>query len=916
MGKTSSFDYQLFVSYTRTPDGPLAREIERFLEAFHDSMRPPATTDPLSPLHICIDGSDFRMPPLEGEGLATGRERDVLSVVFAHLERARELLVLCSEASARSRWVEEEVRRFIELRGVGAVRLGYTEGTNPWDEPERYLAPTLRRHDLHKNIAYDLRGYDARRARALEQVPEFEREIVMLAAHLHGRAPGELYPSWLEAELQRARTQSLTMASGARFETLIGDPAHALLQAYRAHELHPSPETETALRDAYKVALFHHYNRRETAQFSGAGPGYLAGRWKQGEVFVKTSPDGRHRLLVTERGKDGPNPPGEVYLVSNETQRVVKLEPTAGGRGRVEEVAFDTASRHVFVVRYFQLAIYSLDGRCVGEYAFSRHTKSPVHNVAGYLHGRYVLGGETKGGLWLVDPHGDRASTIQVLRERHGDATTQIAIAGAGSAAMVVFESGRAALLTLRDGRGAVLTDVVPGGALFAAFMRGDDSHVLTGDGDGVVQLWRRAGERINQAAASERLGAPIDWITVAEDGEQLAAVSADQRVFILDKALERLATLDYRDDIDWGAVRAVRIPDREVRPAPAAEPCQELPYPSDALQPVATFALDDTWIITEQRDEKKEYALPDPQAWRIEGDVARRYASHVATIRQHGDIVWLHGQLSLRGPAFWRTDSSLRRFPSKDVDANAILERDGVIWVGTDRGAYRHQGGDHRLVSPEDVRIEMIKEVGGRLWLAGPDGAYVVEDERTVRITEPFVKVSDIVEAAGSAWILTRRETGGWFDSAGPAYLADDYFARPVPAGRTEVASVLEAGGWAWLIEKKRIHKWDGRQITTFERFGACVNALVVTGDVAWATTASRGLDFGPNSAYRIDLKTQQVRDLELSMPTLVVQGKQPLLKYYKSGENIVAKISAKRLKIVERTPVAVEAAPDLDLR
>ncbi|MDV7402376.1 hypothetical protein RZS08_63730, partial [Arthrospira platensis SPKY1] len=100
---------------------------------------------------------------------------------------------------------------------------------------------------------------------------------------------------WLEAELERARSESLALASGARFETLAGDPAKALLKAYAAYEIHPGEETEVALRSAYKVAMLHHYNRRETAQFTGAGPAYLAGRWKQGEVFVRNSPDGRYR---------------------------------------------------------------------------------------------------------------------------------------------------------------------------------------------------------------------------------------------------------------------------------------------------------------------------------------------------------------------------------------------------------------------------------------------------------------------------------------------------------------------------------------------------------------------------------------------------------------------------------------------
>ena len=147
-----------------------------------------------------------------------------------------------------------------------------------------------------------------------------------LACDLLGKPAGVIAPSFFRAELERVRTSSLQLASNARFESLLGDPARALLRAVRAHELHPSEHSERALKDAYRAAILHHVNRRASSLITGSGPSYLAGRWKQGEVFVETSPDGRWRALVTERGIDGGNPPGDVYLMSNETLRAIKLK--------------------------------------------------------------------------------------------------------------------------------------------------------------------------------------------------------------------------------------------------------------------------------------------------------------------------------------------------------------------------------------------------------------------------------------------------------------------------------------------------------------------------------------------------------------------------------------------------------------
>ena len=350
MKKEHRYEFDLFISYSRIPDGVLAKELERLLESFHKDLVLNKMKQSLRPLSICIDNSDFSIPPADDAQIQESSNRDVRSIVIRHLKQAKELLVLCSEQSAQSTWVVDEIQWFLENRGPGAIRIAFTQGEDPASNMSHHLADNLMRHGLNKNLAYDFRGYDERKAKNWRKVEDFKHETVKLAAHLYGMTAGELYPSWLESELQRAREQSLRMSTNARLESLIGDPAHAVLAAYKAHQIHPSNQSENALREAYKVAVYHHYNRRESSRISGAGPSYLAGRWKQGDVFVKNSHDGRYQLLVTERGKDGA-PVGDVYLISNETMRVVKLETQKHKGARVEEVAFSEDSRHVFVTR-------------------------------------------------------------------------------------------------------------------------------------------------------------------------------------------------------------------------------------------------------------------------------------------------------------------------------------------------------------------------------------------------------------------------------------------------------------------------------------------------------------------------------------------------------------------------------------
>ena len=629
-------DFHLFVSYTRTPDAALAQEVERFLESFHNT-RLPSQEESLSPLRICVDGSDFSMPPVAERA---GRVREILDLVYAHLARARELLVLCSSGSARSEWVDKEIRWFIQHRGAGRVRIAFTEGTAPHREPERFFPPAVREHGLLRGLAYDLRGYDPRRAEGWHQVEEFPREMVRLAADLHGRSAGELYPSWLEAELERARRQSTVMASSARFETFSGEPNRAVLAAYQAHQLYPDEVSEAALRDAYRVAVLHHHNRRQIAQISGSGPSYLASRWKQGDVFSKTSPDGRFRLLVTERGRDGPRPPGNVFLLNNETLRAVELA-TEDKKYRVEDAAFDRSTQRVFVTRYFDLSVYSLDGGLLGQYAFSRHTKSPIHLLDGLFHDRWILGAETKGGVWLVDPHAGWKGTITVHGEFHGDATLVTDMSPDRRRMTLVYESGKANLLELDAEGKPRLRPLAEAGTLFAGFPTGrDDQVVLTGR-DGRLRVLEIGEDEIHDLLHTEPFGTDIDWVSFDPETNRFALVGGDRAIHVADADSGlRIATLDFSDAIDWRDALSVPVPRTFVDPGVAWEPGEGVPFPSDELAVSALERTGDlTWIVTQEWP--NEY-WPTHRVHLLQNGRAHFLAEGNAPIREENDVVLL----------------------------------------------------------------------------------------------------------------------------------------------------------------------------------------------------------------------------------------------------------------------------------
>jgi MTH538 TIR-like domain (DUF1863) len=131
--RTEEFD--LFISYSTAPDYPLARELERFLGRFHEL--PGIQKHGLAPLRVWVDGSSFLQR-------RRGEVRTVDQAVRDHLERSRQLLVLCSRGATHSAAVAAETQSFLARGQASAIHLAVTEGEDPAAHPRAvFPAPIL-----------------------------------------------------------------------------------------------------------------------------------------------------------------------------------------------------------------------------------------------------------------------------------------------------------------------------------------------------------------------------------------------------------------------------------------------------------------------------------------------------------------------------------------------------------------------------------------------------------------------------------------------------------------------------------------------------------------------------------------------------------------------------------------------------
>ncbi len=200
----AQYPYDAFFSYATDPDHDLVRELEKFLEGFHETPTPAHVE--LRPLEICVDGSDFTLPK---SIVKNDPSVELPELIQAYLSSSKYLVVFCSENVRSSRWVQEEVEWFLKHRQLRHILVAITEGHDPSAHPEQVFPDALIRAKLNKRPWYDFRGAPSRNEPEWKKVRDFDDNKVRLAADLLGLSAGKILPSWYreKARLEAARAE-------------------------------------------------------------------------------------------------------------------------------------------------------------------------------------------------------------------------------------------------------------------------------------------------------------------------------------------------------------------------------------------------------------------------------------------------------------------------------------------------------------------------------------------------------------------------------------------------------------------------------------------------------------------------------------------------------------------------------------
>ncbi|WP_075351375.1 TIR domain-containing protein [Algoriphagus marinus] len=181
--------YNAFISYSHAADGKLAPALEKGLQR-------------------------FGLPWWKRRVLNIFRDESSLSVsphLWANIEKSLSeseyLIYMASPKSADSKWVRKEIEYWIENKSLDTLIIALTDGEIIWNDVQREFYDTENNSlpDILKNrfqeepFYIDLRPLKNKTDLSLTN-PLFQKELLKLAAQLHGKAPKDLASEEINAQ--------------------------------------------------------------------------------------------------------------------------------------------------------------------------------------------------------------------------------------------------------------------------------------------------------------------------------------------------------------------------------------------------------------------------------------------------------------------------------------------------------------------------------------------------------------------------------------------------------------------------------------------------------------------------------------------------------------------------------------------
>ena len=173
--------YNAFISYSHATDDKFAPSLQSGLQKFAKPWYKKRN------LEIFRDESSLSASPKLWDNITSA------------LEKSEYLILLASPASENSKWVSKEIEYWLEHKSIDNILLALTEGKLEWnDENKCFLNPENNSLPPVLDNKFDAEPFyiDLRLSKTEEDLslsnPIFKKEVLKLAAKLHGVQPNDL----------------------------------------------------------------------------------------------------------------------------------------------------------------------------------------------------------------------------------------------------------------------------------------------------------------------------------------------------------------------------------------------------------------------------------------------------------------------------------------------------------------------------------------------------------------------------------------------------------------------------------------------------------------------------------------------------------------------------------------------------
>ena len=192
--------YNAFISYSHAADGQLAPAIQSALEKFAKPWYK------IRALNIFRDESSLAATPKLWENIKTA------------LDNSEYLIYMASPESASSKWVNKEIEFWLEYKDINSILIVLTRGSINWNlaqnndkSLDNSLPDVLLKNLNHEPFYIDLRHASNKDSIDLKN-SLFKKEILKLAAQLHGKPPKDLASEEVKVHRRMRQMQNVVIS--------------------------------------------------------------------------------------------------------------------------------------------------------------------------------------------------------------------------------------------------------------------------------------------------------------------------------------------------------------------------------------------------------------------------------------------------------------------------------------------------------------------------------------------------------------------------------------------------------------------------------------------------------------------------------------------------------------------------------